>query len=75
MPYKIFMGRKGVNLFFEQVWVHFGIPRIIISDRDTIFLNAYCNKLLENMDTKFKTSTTFDLQTYGKIEAVNNNLV
>jgi hypothetical protein len=22
------------NLFFEQVWVHFGIPQTIVSDRD-----------------------------------------
>jgi hypothetical protein len=31
---------KKQNMFFEQVWVHFGIPRSIISDRDTIFLSC-----------------------------------
>jgi hypothetical protein len=29
------------NMFFEQVWVHFGIPRSIISDRDTICLSTF----------------------------------
>jgi hypothetical protein len=29
------------NLFFERVWVHFGVPQIIISDRDNRFLNTF----------------------------------
>jgi hypothetical protein len=29
------------KLFFEQVWVHFGIPQIIISNRDSRFLNMF----------------------------------
>jgi hypothetical protein len=29
------------NLFFERVWVHFGITQTIISDRDNIFLNTF----------------------------------
>jgi hypothetical protein len=23
------------NLFFERVWIHFGIPKTIVSDRDS----------------------------------------
>ena len=44
-------------MFFEQVWVHFGIPRSIILDRDTIFLSAFWTTLQENIDTKLKRST------------------
>jgi hypothetical protein len=33
---KTIKGQEATNMFFEQVWVHFGIPRSIISDRDTI---------------------------------------
>jgi IS30 family transposase len=29
------------KLFFEQVWVHFGIPQTITSDRDNKFLNTF----------------------------------
>ena len=42
MPYKKTINRQeATNLFFEQVWVHFGIPRSIILDKDTIFLSAF----------------------------------
>eukprot|EP00253_Pinus_taeda_P018009 PITA_18009 len=30
------------KLFFKQVWVHFGIPQSIVSDRDNRFLSAFC---------------------------------
>jgi len=33
-------GEEATKLFFGQVWVHFGLQRSIISDKDTIFLNA-----------------------------------
>ena len=68
-------GQEVTNKFFEQVWVHFGIPRSIISDRDTKFLDAFWTTLWENMDTKLKWSTKFHLQTHGKIEVVNRTLV
>ena len=29
------------KLFFEQVWIHFGIPRSIILDRDNRFLSTF----------------------------------
>ena len=29
------------KLFFEQLWVHFGIPQSIISDRDSRFLSTF----------------------------------
>jgi len=55
--------------------VPFGIPGIIILDRDTIFLSALWTKLWEKMDTKSKRSTTFHPQTDGKIKVVNRDLV
>jgi len=30
-----------VELFFERVWVHFGIPHSIISDQDNRLLSAF----------------------------------
>jgi len=30
------------KLFFERVWVHFGIPHSIASDQENRFLSAFC---------------------------------
>ena len=67
--------KEATNLFFGQVWVHFGIPRSIISYRDTRFLSAFWTTLWEKMDTKLKISTIFDPQTYGQTKVVNRTLV
>jgi hypothetical protein len=68
-------GKEATNKFFEHVWVHFGIPRTIISDRDTIFLSAFWTTLWEKMDTKLKRSTTFHPKIDGKTKVVNRTLV
>jgi hypothetical protein len=33
------------KIFFEQVWVHFGIPQTIISDHENRFLNTFWSSL------------------------------
>jgi hypothetical protein len=47
------------KLFFERVWVQFGIPKTIASDRDSRFLNTFCLSLWSLLDTKLTKSTTF----------------
>ena len=53
------------TVFFERVWVHFGIPQTIISDWDSRFLSTYWASLLTLLDTKITKSTTFHAQTNG----------
>jgi hypothetical protein len=58
-------GQEVARLFFESVWVHFGIPRSIIFDRDTKFLSVFWTSLWEKLDTKLKRSTAFHPQING----------
>jgi hypothetical protein len=51
------------KLFFERVWVHFGIPQTIISNRDSRFLNTFFSSLWSLLDTKLTKSTYFHPQT------------
>jgi hypothetical protein len=51
-----------VNLFFERVWVHFGIPQTITSDRDNRFLSIFWSSLWSLLDTKLTKSIYFHPQ-------------
>jgi hypothetical protein len=63
------------KLFFERVWVHFGIPQSIISYRDSRFLSTFWSSLWSMLDTKLTKSTAFHPQTDGQIEVVNRMIV
>jgi hypothetical protein len=63
------------KLFFERVWVHFGIPQSIISDRDNSFLSPFWSSLWSMLDTKLTKSTSFHPQTDGQTEVVNRMIV
>jgi hypothetical protein len=54
---------QTANLFFQYVWVHFGLPTSIISDRDTRFLGDFWTRLWRMMDTNLKRSIDFHPQT------------
>jgi hypothetical protein len=63
------------KLFFERVWVHFGILQTIVSDRDSQFLSTFWSSLWSLLDTKLTKSTTFHPQTDGQTEVVNRMIV
>jgi hypothetical protein len=49
------------KIFFERVWVYFGIPQTIISDHDIWFLSTFYLSLWSLLDTKLTKSTAFHL--------------
>ena len=63
------------KLFFERVWVHFGIPQSIILDRDNRFLSTFWYSLWSMLDTKLTKSIAFHPQTDGQTEVVNRMII
>jgi hypothetical protein len=63
------------QMFFQHVWVDFGYPKSIISDRDSKFIGNFWSSLWALMDTKLKKRTTFHPQTYGQTKVVNITVV
>jgi len=72
---KTIIGQGAANFFFNHVWIHFGLPTSIISDRDSRFLGKFWTSLWERMDIRLKRSTTFHLQIDGQIEVVSRIVV
>jgi hypothetical protein len=54
------------KLFFERLWLHFGIPQTIISGRDNRFLSTLWSSLWSLLDTKLTKPTAFHPQTNGQ---------
>jgi hypothetical protein len=63
------------KLFFERVWVHFGIPQTIVSDQESRFLNTFWSSLWSLLDTKLTKSMAFHPQTDGQTEVINRMIM
>lgn len=63
------------KLFFQNVWVHFGLPTSSVFDRDSQFVGKFWSSLWEIMDTILKKSITFHPQTDGQIKVVNKTVI
>jgi hypothetical protein len=59
------------NIFMKEIFRLHGIPKEIISNRDTKFTSSFWKSLFVGFVTKFLFSTTYHPETDGKTERVN----
>jgi hypothetical protein len=63
------------KIFFERVWVHFGILQTIVLDWDSQFLSTFWSSVWSLLDTKLTKSTAFHPHKDGQTEVVNRMIV
>jgi hypothetical protein len=61
-------------LFLKEVWKHYGMPRVVVSDRGPQFITAFTRELYNLLEIKLATSTAYHPQTDGQTEHVNQVL-
>ena len=62
------------KIFFDSVVTAHGMPRAIVSDRDTKFTSTFCREVFKTMGTTLAMSSGFHPQTDGQIERANRSI-
>ncbi|SJL12635.1 uncharacterized protein ARMOST_16064 [Armillaria ostoyae] len=68
MNYK---AKEVAELIFEEVYKLHGLPKGIVSDRDTLFTSIFWSHLHKLIGTKLKMSSTYHPETDGSTEWAN----
>ena len=66
-----FSAAQVADLFFKEIFRLHGIPKSILSDRDSRFMGAFWKEIFRLVGTQLTPSTIYHPQTNGKIERVN----
>ena len=74
-PCKITVDSEGTaTLFVDNVWKHHGIPKDIVTYRDSVYVGKFLSEVLRLIGTQHKRTTAYHPQSDGKTERVNGSL-
>jgi hypothetical protein len=65
---------ETAQLFFKHVVAHFGLPRQVITDRDTRWRNEFWGEICQLMGMKRALTTAYHPQADGQTEILNQLL-
>ena len=75
LPCKQSIDAEGVaSLFVDRIWSMHGLPKSIVTDRGTQFLNSFNTAICRILGTRHAVSSAYHPQTDGQTERVNRVL-
>ena len=66
-----FSAAQVSDLFYKEIFVLHGLPKIIMSDRDGKFMSVFLQELFRLVGTQLTPSISYHPQTDGQTERVN----
>lgn len=69
-----FTAASIAQLFMDNVYKLHGMPQVIISDRDKVFVSSFWQRLFKLADTTLNLSSSYHPQTDGQTERLNQCL-
>jgi transposase InsO family protein len=66
--------QQVADLMFEQIYKLHGVPKNIISDRDSLFTSVFWKHLHQLVGTKLRMSSAYHPQSDGATERANKTL-
>ena len=66
--------RVVTKMFKSIIFPRFGVPRVVISDGSTHFINKVFQGLLKKNGVKHKVATAYHPQTSGQLEVSNRDI-
>ena len=58
----------------RQIYSRYGVPRDIINNRNSLFINKFWNKFYNATETKYKLLTAYHPQTDNQTKRINQEL-
>ena len=72
--FKGLTARVVADLFVQHVFRSQGIPKVLLSDRDSKFTSVFWERLFELLGTKLLYSASYHHQSNGQVERLNQTL-
>lgn len=69
-----YTANKIAQVVLDTIYRLHGLPKIIVSDRDAIFMSKFWKELFVVLQVKLHTSTAYHPQSDGQTEVVNRSL-
>ena len=69
-----YTAKQVVELMFEEIYKHHGLPKSIVSDRDSLFTSQFWEHLHRLVGTQLRMSSAYHPQTDGSTERANRTV-